>query len=230
MLTGIIASTHLELDLILSKTTELQMLSIHNKNFYKGVIFFKPTIACLSGIGKVNASHAVTLMIERFNLDIIYVIGVGGAYPSSGLNIGDIAIASKEIYGDEGLSLTKSFLTMDELNLPLLRIDNSFYFNEFPMFIPDYLDELENKGIFITVSSCTGSLNKALEIENKFHAICENMEGAAIAHICAIHKIPVIEIRGISNIIGDRRAEPLNKKDLIEASENVQNFFLSIWK
>jgi len=28
-------------------------------------------------------------------------IGIGGAYPSSGLNIGDVAIAEKEISGDD---------------------------------------------------------------------------------------------------------------------------------
>lgn len=231
MTTGIIASTQLELNMILSKITLLQMLTVHNKNFYKGFFNnYAPIVACLSGIGKVNASHGITLMMERFKPDIIYVIGVGGAYPASKLQIGDIAIATKEIYGDEGLSLRNSFHTMDELGLPLLKTNGSSYFNEFPMYIPDYLLEFENKGVFITVSSCTGSLDKATEIEQRFNAICENMEGAAIAHICTLYKIPVVEIRGISNIIEERKAEPLNIKDLKTASDKVQSFFLSCWR
>ena len=32
----------------------------------------------------------------------------------------------------------------------------------------------------------------------------ESMEGAAIAHVAALHDIPVGEVRAISNIVGDR--------------------------
>jgi len=30
------------------------------------------------------------------------------------------------------------------------------------------------------------------------------MEGAAAAHICALYKVPFMEIRGISNLVTDR--------------------------
>jgi futalosine hydrolase len=30
------------------------------------------------------------------------------------------------------------------------------------------------------------------------------MEGAAAAHICALYKVPFLEIRGISNLVTDR--------------------------
>jgi nucleoside phosphorylase len=52
------------------------------------------------------------------------------------------------------------------------------------------------------------------------------MEGAAIAHVCSLSGVPVAEIRGISNIIEDRTAAPLNKSDIVKAAENVQKFFL----
>jgi len=84
----------------------------------------------------------------------------------------------------------------------------------------------KNKGTFVTVSTCTGTLDKGREIGKRFNAVCENMEGAAIAQICGLSGIQVTEIRGISNIIEDRTAAPLNKADILKAAENVQRFFL----
>ncbi len=226
MIIGLIASTEIEISDIFRKLNIYGRITSKNKTFYRLIIDRDISIlACICGIGKVNAAYWTTLLLERFSPDIIYVIGVGGAYPSSGLNIGDIVIAEKEIYGDEGLALKNSFHTMEEIGLPLIRTDKSSYFNEFKMYIPDYLQGFKNKGNFITISSCTGSLEKALEIEQKFGAICENMEGAAVSHICTLYGMPIVEMRGISNIIKDRNAEPLDKKDIIWASNNVQKFF-----
>ncbi len=229
MLTGIVVSTQMEINVISGMLHDYERFEIHRKTFYRGVINnITPVIICICGVGKTNASHGTTLLIENFSPDSIYIIGIGGAYPSSGLNIGDIAIAEKEIYGDEGLALQNSFCTMEEIGLPILKIGDIHYYNEFQTFIPEPLRKFKNIGNFITVSSCTGSLEKALAIEKRFDAICENMEGAAVAHICKLYGITPVEIRGISNLIRERKAERLNKEDIVRASERVQRFFLDI--
>lgn len=234
-LLGIIASTEIEADLIIGRLQDKESLSIQGKPFYKGILSDNITaIVCICGIGKVNAAHGTTLLLERFRTDFVYNIGVAGAYPSSGLDIGDIAIAEKEIYGDEGL-IAKSevrgkdeinFYTMDKIGLPLAIINGDNYYNEFPMYLPEKLRGFKKKGNFVTLSVCTGILEKGMQIEKRFNAICENMEGAAIAHICALSGVQVAEIRGISNIIEDRTARSLNKSDILKAAENAQKIFL----
>lgn len=240
---GIIAATQIEAKLIVRQLKEKDDLSIQKKAFYKGILQDTPVVVCICGIGKTNAAHGITLLLEKFKPDFVYMIGVAGAYPSSGLNIGDIAIAEKEVYGDEGLlfngeceiqnaklierednSQLLNFQTMDKLDLPLATINGKNYFNTFPMFIPKKFKSFKNKGGFVTVSTCTGTLKRGKELEKAFNAICENMEGAAIAHICMLSGVSATEIRGISNIIGNRAANQLDKSDIILASENVQEF------
>lgn len=230
---GIIASTEIEADSVIKQFSQKKEISVQGKSFYKGQFKNTEAIVCICGVGKANAAHATALLIEKFRPNLIYIIGVGGAYPSSGLSIGDIVVAEKEIYGDEGL-ITKSevgekdetnFYTTDKINISLCITDGVKYYNEFPMFIPEKLKDIK-RGNFVTMSTCTGTLEKGKEIEKRFDAICENMEGAAIAHICAFSGIPVAEIRGISNIIKDRTAEPLNKADIIKAARNAQRFLL----
>jgi futalosine hydrolase len=42
------------------------------------------------------------------------------------------------------------------------------------------------------------------ELHARFDALCESMEGAAAAQICALYGIPFLEVRGISNLVEDR--------------------------
>lgn len=200
----------------------------------RGQIYNKNVVYAASGIGKTNAAHAATILIENFAPELVILFGVGGAYPSSGLRIGDIAIAKKEAYGDEGVMVKDGFHGAESIGIPLLKKGGKKYFNEFPMnksLIRRCLSIIKlapytlplapevKSGTFVTVSTCTGTRKKASELEERFSAICENMEGAAVAHVCAMYGTPMLEIRGISNIVEDRDK---SKWDLKLASDNCQ--------
>lgn len=228
-MTGIITATKIEANLIIDRLADREESEVQGKMFYKGHLDRGvPVVICICGVGKVNAAHGTTLLIERFRPEFVYIIGVGGAYPSSGLKIGDVAVADKEIYGDEGMMIGEEFHPMDKLLGVTGGIQDSEFRiqNEFPMFIPENLKGCKTKGNFVTVSSCTGTREKGVVIENRFKAVCENMEGAAIAQVCVLNNVPATEIRGISNIIEDRTAGPLNRDDIILAAENAQRAFL----
>jgi len=186
--------------------------------FHAGRLAGKDVILAVSGMGKVNAAHAVTSLIHAFNPAMIMNIGIGGAYPSSGLKTGDVAIAEKEIYGDEGVLLKDGFHGTDLIGIPLLKKGRKNYFNEIPLDRKLAIRALKaaqlithhsslitiKKGTFLTLSTCTGTKKRTLELERRFSALCENMEGAAIAHICALYDTPMIEMRGVSNMVGVR--------------------------
>jgi futalosine hydrolase len=197
--------------------------------YYEGSLAGKRLMLAVSGIGKVNAAHTATRLIHEFSPAVIMNIGIGGAYPSSGMKIGDIVIAEKEIYGDEGVLMMNGFHGIDLIGMPLLKKGRKKYFNEFPLDKPYvrkavsaascFTSHVSRKGYFLTVSACSGTKKRALELEHRFGAICENMEGAAIVHICTLYGVPVIEMRGISNIVEDRDR---TKWNITLAAENCQ--------
>ena len=49
----------------------------------------------------------------------------------------------------------------------------------------------------------------------------ENMEGAAVAHVAHLHRIPVGEVRGISNIVTDRDTRTWRLKDAADAAQEA---------
>jgi futalosine hydrolase len=227
MVEGIIVSTPGEADLLLGKLGSKETLTIQHKSFFSGVFNGKTrTVICICGVGKTNAAHGATLLLERFRPDHVYSIGVAGAYPGSGLRIGDVAVAENEFYGDEGIITESGFHTLDALGMTLVSVSGNEYYNKFSLVVPEAFKGTKSKGNFVSVSTCTGTRSRALEMEMRFNAICENMEGAAVAHICALNNIPVSEIRGISNIIGNREAFPLEPAAIRSATENIQQMLM----
>ncbi len=182
----------------------------------------------VSGVGKTNAAHAATVLIQNYSPSLVVNFGIGGAYPSSELEPGDIAVASREVYADEGVLLKSGFQTLQYIDMPILNIGRRRYFNEFPLdtgLVEQMMDAATaagfraREGTFATVSTCTGTRERAEEISKRFGAICENMEGAAVAHSCLIYGIPFVEVRGVSNIAEERDT---SKWEIREASASCQ--------
>ena len=83
-------------------------------------------------MGKVNAAHAATLLFTQFKPTILILFGIGGAYPASGAQVGDIALAHEEIAGDEGVLTLDGFKDTEYISIPLARAAGSNFFNCFP--------------------------------------------------------------------------------------------------
>ena len=232
--TGIIVSTQFECADVLAVLTRKRTRSRAGVTFISGrlpaVRQDEAVTVCISGIGKSNAARAATLLIELYRPSRLINFGVGGAYPSSGLGIGDIVAADRESYGDEGLGLKSDFRDMGALKLSLLVSGRNVFHNSFPVAIPKKLKRRVRSGGFVTVSSCTGTSAAGMIMERRWNAVCENMEGAAIAHAGLAYGVPLIEFRSISNVIEDRSGKPLNKQDLSCAASAAQAFFLEAWR
>ena len=62
-------------------------------------------------------------------------------------------------------------------------------------------------GPFLTLSQVTGVRALGDALHRRSGALCESMEGAAAAHVCALYGLPFLEVRGISNLVEDRDRE-----------------------
>ncbi len=82
-------------------------------------------------------------------------------------------------------------------------------------------------GSFLTLQNVTGTDEQAQILDDRFGALCENMEGAAAAQICTLYNVPYVEIRGISNLVEKR---DLSKWDIHTAVTRVQSVVLELIK
>jgi futalosine hydrolase len=91
------------------------------------------------------------------------------------------------------------------------------------MHLADYYGVKLVRGRFITVSTSSGSRQRGEELFRRFHGICENMEGAAVAQTCLRYGIDCLEIRGVSNLVDERN---MKAWDIPRAVEAAQRFVL----
>lgn len=168
------------------------------------------------GVGPVNAAHAVTLAIASARPRAIIVCGIGGAYPDAGLAIGDVASAESECYGDLGASSPAGFLDMQAIGFPIVEGPHPIY-NVLPL----QLFPSPRRVRFVTMSTCTGVSADARVIAARTGGAVENMEGAAVAHVAAIHGVPVGEIRGISNMVTDRDTKAWRVNEAATAAQEA---------
>jgi futalosine hydrolase len=177
-----------------------------------GTLFGKKVVHIASGMGIANAARAATVLMERFAPRLIVLFGIGGAYPSAGLGRGDIAVAEREVYADSGVLMGDGLHGMEETGIALVTKGRRKFFNEFPLegklarraLRAASLVAEARTGVFLTVAQATGTLGRARQLERRYGALCENMEGAAVAQVCALYGLPLVEMRGISNVVEDR--------------------------
>jgi len=170
----------------------------------------------VTGVGPVNAAHAVTLAIMQHHPSEIMVCGVGGCYPESALQIGEVVCADVECYGDLGAASPTGFLDMRQLGFPVVAGPTPIY-NDLPIQIVP----IDRRAKFVTVSTCTGTDEAARSIETRTGGAVENMEGAAVAHVAHLHGIPVGEIRGISNVVTNRDTKSWRLKEAAAVSQEA---------
>ena len=178
-----------------------------------GFLGDQPVVVIPTGMGKTNAAQTLTALLESRPVRGVIAFGIAGAYAGSGLDVGDVALASAAVYGDEGVQTPDGWIGTDGIGIPLLAQGPETFFNTFPLEaarIAAAEQALAAAGIavrtgsFLTVSCCAGTAQLGAERAARWGAICEDMETAALAHVAMLYDVPLLAVRGVSNAVEDR--------------------------
>lgn len=166
----------------------------------------------LTGVGipttLVSSLEALSILSSR----MVVNIGIAGAYPGSGYAIGDVVTGVSEVYGDIGMELPVEPHFMPLRDTPFGKQEHLEPFRLSSLSSPSRKEGgyKVHTGNGCTVNSCTGTLSTGGIRARLFEADFETMEGAAVAHACALKGVPCCEIRAISNIASQRDMQPAN--------------------
>jgi futalosine hydrolase len=123
------------------------------------------------------------------------------------------------VYGDLGVLTPEGWHPADVIGIPVVPPASPGEvprYNRFPLdpalvaralaLLRDLPFEVR-PGPFLTLSQVTGVRALGDALHRRTGALCESMEGAAAAHVCALYRLPFLEVRGISNLVEDRDRE-----------------------
>jgi futalosine hydrolase len=230
------AATFPEISLLVSLLDGGGRICGGHRELHEGTIAGKHTIIAVTGIGKVNAASAATALLEHHEPEILINTGCAGAYAGGGLPVGDLAIADAEVFGDEGVLTPDGWHSLELIGIPALSRSGENYFNRFPLTrwaIDQAMHLAESEGFplhqgeFVTVSCASGTAARGDDLYQRFGAICENMEGAAVAQVAALYAVDCMEVRGISNLVEDRDLSRWNIPLAVERAQRLILQFIS---
>jgi adenosylhomocysteine nucleosidase len=198
------------------------------------------SIACC-GPGKVNASRASEAMINRLTPELVVSAGLAGAL-SEELRVGDVVIGTNVIYHDT-VCMTDAGPKLRDLRAfrkgRLVRVrglkcdDLLLAASKKVAKAPGLLQRI-SFGRVATGDQMVVSVVARRHIQKMYDAIAVDMESAAVAQVCFIHKIRFASVRVISDVDGSfgsaSRAPSLVTNAPAVVNTSSQTGALVLWK
>lgn len=152
-----------------------------------------------AGVGKVNAALCTQMIIDRYAPDGIVNTGIAGSL-NPDIAIGDLVLSTDAVEHDMDAStfgyapgqipgLDTRFFTADAGLRTLAKEAAAAVLPQLGC----------HEGRVVTGDQFIGSAEKKDWLKATFSGDCCEMEGAAIAHVCHINRVPFLIVRAISD-------------------------------
>lgn len=174
-----------------------------------------PVDVLITGVGMIATAYSLTRKIKEYPYDLLLNVGIAGSF-SKDIPLGHIVRVKEDSFSELGAQNDAQFLTLKDMGL-----------GEFK-----YLENIETtlannpliKTLFIasgiTVNKVHGKDSSIQRVIKQFSPDVESMEGAAVFYVAQQEKMPVLQIRAISNLVEKRNKKnwniPLAIKNLNE--------------
>jgi futalosine hydrolase len=166
----------------------------------------------ISGIGQLKTSFAIQKQIHKQLPDLVIQAGIGGA--NSKDEIGKVYVIGSEQISDLGLMEKSGFTNIFEMGLSR---KDEFPFTDGKLMNP-YRSLLKWTGLPILDGNTVNEIKSAdfPGFQRNAVPVVESMEGAALHYVCLMEKIPFLQVRAVSNMIGDRDKSQWKIKEALE--------------
>jgi futalosine hydrolase len=173
----------------------------------------------VSGVGLVATTYNLQKQIAMKRPDLVIQAGIGGAFDGS-VSPGSVFAIKKDTVADLGVVEKKKFHSVFDMGFSK------------PDLFPYKKGWLVNPGMHllkknslkkvsaISVNQVSTSRQTIDLFINKYAPVIESMEGAALHYVCLMEHIPFLQLRAVSNYVGER-----NKKNwrIGDAVSNLNN-------
>lgn len=168
----------------------------------------------ITGIGSMMTAYNLTKSICQQRPDFIIQAGIAGSLDAN-LSAPTVVIVKEEYLADLGAAEGNQFA--DIFDLGLLK-DSMMPFNNRKLVNPTSLNQYGLPQVIgITVNEVSTSVERIEWYQQRYYAAVESMEGAALHYVALLESIPFIQLRAISNVVGERNKENWNMQEAITA-------------
>ena len=196
---GIIGAMDEEVETLKKTLSQVRIVKKAGMDFCDGLLKGTEIVIVKCGMGKVNAGICTQILIDIFHVEAVINTGVAGSLNKQ-LSIGDLVISSDLLQHDFDVS-------------PIGFQKGEIPYSGLVAFPADtHMRELAAAAVrraapdakIVEGRVCSGdqfiaSASQKEKIVSNFGGLCCEMEGAAVAQVCFLNKVPFVVIRAISD-------------------------------
>ena len=203
---------------LLAQLEGARRLTVAARDFWLGQLQGKPVVLALSRIGKVSASLTASVLIGHLGVSRIIFTGVAGGL-APGVRVGDVVVAQDFIqhdldasplfpryevplYGRARFACEPALTSLLSAAAKQALGPDSTAATELPAGAKVHSGLIASGDCFVSSAEASRSLQSALRSAGH-EALAVEMEGAAVAQVCADYDIPFAAMRTISDRADD---------------------------
>lgn len=155
------------------------------------------------GVGMLANAVSITKLVYEEKPDLIMQVGIAGCFDKN-IALGNVVVIKEEILGNTGVEEDGKWKDIFDLKL------------EKPGYPPFEKKRLPNHHLdkynllkldevtAVTVNEVSTNETRIQQLQKKYSPVIESMEGAALHYVCREMNVPFVQMRSISNYIGER--------------------------
>lgn len=200
---GIVSAMENEVTLLKDSMEIETTEEISGMTFYRGRLSGREAVLAQCGRGKVNAGVCTQTLILRFGVDSVINTGVAGSLNGE-INIGSIIVSTDAVQHDVDVSaLGHRRGTIPGNALSVFPADEKLRRSAAAAAAAVVPQKRVVEGRVCSGDQFVADSAKKRSLGSDFGAVCCEMEGAAVAQVCAMNAIPFVLIRAISDKADD---------------------------
>lgn len=150
----------------------------------------------ITGAGIAAATYQLTKHLHHHHYDLVLQAGIAGTYTAE-YAPGSVVLISKDAFAEIGSFENGNIKTLTDLKLSH---ELDWLYNNHAFIKQSELP----KAFGVTVTAITDDVKRIEAIKTRWQPDVESMEGAALHYVCTHLQKPFLQLRSISNFVGDR--------------------------
>jgi futalosine hydrolase len=156
----------------------------------------------VTGVGTPATIYHLQKRLHQMDYDFVVQAGIAGSF-STDIALGETVVVKQDTFGDLGAEekrIYTPYFTSGLINGHEFPFANGWLMN--PTILPRGMELRAVKSV--TVNRVSDSFLQKVQLIDAFDAQVETMEGAALHYVCLQEEIPFLQIRSVSNYVGER--------------------------
>ncbi len=183
-----------EMQILIVSATEMEIAPLRAGNVAANFL--------ITGVGGPACMFAVAKALSKKRFDLVIQAGIAGVFTRE-IALGETVLVKKDIFADLGIYENGLFTPLFATQLSgenTAPYQEGWLINNNELLAGSRLKKVNA----VTVNTVGDDPTVADRYMDLYNAEIESMEGAAFHYACLVEKIPFLQVRSISNRVGER--------------------------